>query len=337
MSNDIENLELKLGMTEIMKGYTAGSTVNFKTFYLKHVDFEITTSVNVELIKHTKDLKSKNYPTNKEKLKELVELDRWSSGKDSDIDNQRKYLEGLRLTKSKVILKAQIESIKAQIIEAEKKLNEMEAERKEIFGLTQEEYINRRSNELYIYYSIYKDNNFNELYFTKSEFDELDDKELNEILSEYDDMTKRLSSLNLKKIAVMPFFMNNFILCDDNPMIYYGKPITQLSYNQIELFSNGRHFKNILSKMGPETSFEYQNDPEKLIELFESRESAEKIIKKMDKDNNKNISFVGATQEDLERLGMTGPGQNTINLNKAAKKKGGNLSFKEIIELQEGK
>ena len=47
-------------------------------------------------------------------------------------------------------------------------------------------------------------------------------------------------------------------------------------------------------------------------------------------------TVVGATQEDLERMGIsktTQEGENVVNLNEVAAKKGGNLNMEDLIKL----
>jgi hypothetical protein len=52
----------------------------------------------------------------------------------------------------------------------------------------------------------------------------------------------------IKMIATMPSFLNSFFLCDDDPSIFYGKPVIDLTIYQTDLFSKGKYFKSILSE-----------------------------------------------------------------------------------------
>ena len=52
---------------------------------------------------------------------------------------------------------------------------------------------------------------------------------------------------------------------------------------------------------------EYYDDPDKLIEFVEAGKNAEKMLEKADKNSKEHgaMSIVGATKEDLERMGLT--------------------------------
>ena len=78
----------------------------------------------------------------------------------------------------------------------------------------------------------------------------------------------RFADINLKRVAVSGFYLNNFYLCKDNPFIFYGKPVVGLTYPQTELFSFGRYFKGILTEIKPPPTEEQLDDPDKLIEML---------------------------------------------------------------------
>ena len=137
----------------------------------------------------------------------------------------------------------------------------------------------------------------------------------------------------MKRIALSNFFLNNYHLCKDNPFIFFGKPIVDLTYHQADLFAYGRYYKHILSEMKSPPSAEVMQDPDKLLELYEIEQTQK------DRDGGKEMTgtastVVGATKEDLDALGMTkeaDPG--AIDLNEEMRKKGGDLSMEELIKL----
>ena len=76
------------------------------------------------------------------------------------------------------------------------------------------------------------------------------------------------------------------------------------------------------------------DDPEKIVEWFESTKSAKETL-----DKSKNAgqegsatSLVGATKEDLKRLGLDNPNE-TVNLAKKAAEKGGKLNMDDMMKL----
>ena len=151
----------------------------------------------------------------------------------------------------------------------------------------------------------------------------------------YNGRMDRFTEINLKRLAVSGFYLNNFYLCKDNPFIFYGEPVVNLTYPQIELFSFGRYFKNILSELKHPPTEEQLDNPDKLIEMFNISKNAEKVLSegKATAGKDKVVStVVGATREDLERMGaQSDPG--AVDINQIAAEKGGHLSMEELIKL----
>lgn len=76
------------------------------------------------------------------------------------------------------------------------------------------------------------------------------------------------------------------------------------------------------------------DDPDKLIELYNVGKSADKIKESM--ENADASTVVGATNEDLERMGLKAPTdepQQGISLAAEAAKKGGKLSMEDLMKL----
>ncbi len=75
-------------------------------------------------------------------------------------------------TKSKLVLQAQIDQLKKEIIQNENDLQKLVHEKESIIGFTAEEYANRKINEYYMQISVLRPDGTN--MFTEEEFDELD-------------------------------------------------------------------------------------------------------------------------------------------------------------------
>ncbi len=94
----------------------------------------------------------------------------------------------------------------------------------------------------------------------------------------------------------------------------------------------GRYFKNILSDLKHDPDPEIMDDPDKLIEMFNVSKNSEKIKEKM--SDSDATTVVGATQEDLERMGITSPHEDgAVSLSKAAAEKGGSLEMEDLMKL----
>ena len=90
-----------------------------------------------------------------------------------------------------------------------------------------------------------------------------------------------------------------------------------------------RIFKNIFEQYDdiPER---IMDDPSALLDFANSASAREEMKKKFDGDNAAS-TIMGATKEDMEELGITPSEGNSLAA--AAKKKGGSLDMKDLMDL----
>ena len=124
----------------------------------------------------------------------------------------------------------------------------IEKSKNELMGTTAEEYAQRKNNEKIIYASLYKDLECKEPYFKEEEFDGLHQEELGECIKLYNKNMENFTETWVKKVGVLPSFLNSFFLCNDDPRIFYGKPVVELTIYQTDLFSKAKYYKSILSE-----------------------------------------------------------------------------------------
>jgi hypothetical protein len=188
-----------------------------------------------------------------------------------------------------------------------------------------------------MYVSLFKDQSLKEKFFKESDYEDLDNKEIMVLIKNYNEVNGRFNDRNLKKISLAGYFSNIFYLSQDNPHIFYGKPLVELSFYQIELFSYGRYFKSILSNAKTKPPEYLMTDPDKLIEWYEGSKNVDEVLNKNSKvaqKDNVATSIVGATSEDMKRLGLKNDNESIgIDLNKEAAKKGGKLDMQDLIKL----
>ena len=91
--------------------------------------------------------------------------------------------------------------------------------------------------------------------------------------SYYNDFQNVFSDRNLKKIACAPIVYNSIFL-SNSAKEFYGKPVCELTVNQISLYSNYIYFKNISSspefKSVPQ---EYYSDLGKVVDYYDQQYS----------------------------------------------------------------
>lgn len=317
---------------DILRGYTKTKLKKFGTYYVKHLDAWCAEEIDERKKAYEDHAKSKGLPTSEENLKEAEENDLWGKEKNQKLEDLRFQVSNLKITKSKFILQADIENIQSQINEAEKELVSLTVEKNEVIGYTVETYATKKINEYFIFTTSFKDPKLEELLFEKDVFDEIQETEINFLVKNYNDISESFEEHNVKRMALSGFFLNSFYLCKDNPFIFFGKSVVDLTFNQSEIFSYGRYFKGILQDLKHEPDEETMADPDKLIELFNVSKNSEKIKQKMDESSATTV--VGATQEDMKRMGLTsGAPDGAISLAKAAAEKGGHLDMEDLIKL----
>lgn len=199
--------------------------------------------------------------------------------------------------KKKMNLPSMLERHIADIKKEEAILRKWENERYDLIGITCESYASKVVSDYYVLRSFFKDKSLTIPYLTEDEFDEVDDTELVSLISIYKTASDVCSEQNLKSLAIQDFYTPYFYLCDDNITSFFGKPICDLSYNQIKLASLSRYFKSIMDgvdlKTLPKKALE---DPDELINYITSTKNAKELVNRND---HSNVAIVGATRQDV--------------------------------------
>lgn len=316
----------------ILKGYTKTHHEEFGDFYIKHLDAFDSEEIDEKDEEYKRHASSKGLPSTKEKINQLKKEGCWGDSEERDISDLELTIKNLKITKSKLMLKSDLENVQNQIDSTQKELDEKLTEKTKLIGYTTDTYSSKKINEYYVFSTAYKDKKLKKRLFSEEEFDELSEQDVVKFVRIYNYNSEKTSELNIKRIALSGFFLNNFYLCKDNPKIYYGKPVVKLTYNQADLFSYGRYFKHILSEMKNKPHQDVMDDPDKLIELYNIGQNSDKI--KQSAENSDASTIVGATKEDLERMGISSPSEDKgVSLSQEAAKKGGKLSMDDLIKL----
>jgi len=328
---------LKIIFSEIIKGYSKKNIEGIGILFFKHINNQDSADIDIYNQQFLDKAKNMGLPTFKEQEEYLIKEGLWEKSKDEKIKELDLFIKNLKNTKSKLFLKTQIEEINQEIDKNEAQLKALNYEKKDLIGFTAEEYTFKKINEYYMYVSLFKDERLTERFFSQEDYDELDNKEILILIKNYNDVNSKFNDHNLKKISLAGYFSNMFYLSNDDPFIFYGKPLVELSFYQIELFGYGKFFKSILSNAKTRPPQYLMNDPDSLIEWFEGTKNVEDVLNKNSKAAQKDnvaTSIVGATKEDLKRLGVKREENPTdIDLAKEAAKKGGKLNMEDLIKL----
>lgn len=328
MSNDAEDRILRKSYSEIINGFSVNKYKS-KNIYVKHfcsldnleVDYLYTENLNHAV--------SKGYPSESDRLDLLEKDGLWSLKMDSEIKSIRESINELFESKRKAFKLRDINFINSQIAKQQSILLDKISIKNKLIGPTAERFAKRSVDSYFVSKSFFKDRGLNNLLFSKEEFDELDSFELDELFSIYYDCVGNLEDDSIKKIALSHFFLNVFHLAE-NVYQFFGKPISSLTFYQVQLCAYGNFFKTILNS-DPKPPEEITNNPEKLEDWYFGRRNAEEALQKVRDDTGDNgATLVGLTYEDRKFLGYDEPPQKAI---KKARENGGEISFEEIMKM----
>ncbi len=335
MNND----NLKLIYSYIIQG-SSSFLLDGKICYIKHLSALDSSIVDIKKQEYFDSAKNAGVPTHKEKFDEIIDKKLWTMEKEARIQEIKDYLVNLKHTKSKYSIKKDIIPVEKEIEKYNIQLLDLIIEKDKLMGRTAEFYADKKISEYYIYISLYSDAELKKRLFTEEQFSYLDNDELTKINKIYNDKVSLFNDSNLKKISLMPYFMNLLILAENSLRDLFGKPLIELTFYQIDLIQYGNNFKNILQNSKTQPDAVTMADPNKLIDWFDRNKNLEKIINEGDTpqdEANKQIlsdnkSIVGMTREEIKAANIDTSMNDKIK--DALKKKGGELSMRELMELE---
>lgn len=313
-----DNHALKLIYSEILREYSP-IFYNNQFIYIKHLNQLDISLVDIKRQEYIEYFQSKGILSSKDKLKEIIKDGLWTEAKDKEIDEVKSFILNLEHTKKKHSIKKDRDLVDKEIEKYNERFYKLVIEKDKLMGKTADVRAHRRVTEYYIFISLYKDTDLKIPLFSEEEFDALDEIELRSLERLYNAKTFNLHSDNLKKIALMPYFFNLYILSGENLWNLFGKPLVHLTTYQIELIQNAKNYKTILQNAKTPPPPECLGDPQKLLEWFDKSEGLNKIMEdtQVDEGTDKQIvtaakSVVGATKAELKEMGIDTSAQDKI-------------------------
>lgn len=310
---------------EIFDGYT-DITFKEKTVYIKHFSIRDQRYIHRFYNKYKSIAESKGIPSEKEMLDSLREDGLWSDNDDKKIIDLEQELEGLRGAKRNSFLPSQKKQIQETINSKQKELHFLFNKKAELVGKTSERYGSQRSNEEFIRYLIYADQQCSQHFFTDEQFANLSEEEVEFFVKENDAISRRLSESNIQHVVLRDFF-NMYMSQTEDVSAFYGKPIIELSVYQLKLAIYARIFFNIF-QYNEDLPERIKQDPEAIFDFVERKKNKDT---KSYVNTEKGASAVfGATKEDLEAID---PSARKVSLSDEIAKSGGVMNMDQLIEL----
>lgn len=334
-----KNSEYGTIYSEIKNGFSK-ELIDKEYIYFKHPSIAeyFSNYSNYELLE--KQGRNKGLFSEKEKIEEAIKGGWWSSEKESNINFLSKTVNNLIKTKSKLVLPSQRDEIDKQIKKNEAILATYVKERKEIVGYTLEEYANDKLTEQLLIFYTYKDENFKyKLFSSIDEYYDISESFVEKLRKSYFSYSYIFSNHNIKLVAASGFFQNLIYIAND-AYTFWGKAVVDCTKYQTDLFLYGRMYRSYIKNSAENNKAindDILNDPEKFIQLVDSKQGPNvSKNEKMPKTSKYTVSsHVGATAEDLNKMGVKVEKIGGKSLLQMAKEKGGTIEKHDYLNARE--
>ena len=327
--------------SEICRGFST-DVIEKSTVYFKHptIAEHFSTYANYDLF--IREGRKKGLLLESEKVEEAIDGGWWSSDKESKINLLRKTVQNLFKTRDRLLYASQKVEIEKQIRQNEAILITYTKERREIVGYTLEDYASSKLTEELLIAFTYKNPDFTQKLFSdRHEYYNLTDDHVEKIKNAFDTFSRVFNHETIRKIAACGFFQN-LVYLNEDAYSFWGNPTTKCTKYQIDVLLYGKMYKNMIksyaenSKPVPE---EVLNDPDKFVEWTDnqSRDPATRARSKKSRDGSSNLvsSAVGATKEDLDKMGVKVEKLKGKSLLQMAEESGGVLEKSEYFKARE--
>ena len=314
---------LKKLYKEIVLGFSVYDYAG-KPIFIKHFSEIDNGYQEAEKEKFYKIGKENGLQEREEKLNFLIETGCWTAEKEREIEQIKKEISDAELVLKNLIIKRQILQAKEKIRKLNERLDEILKEKSEIFGLCVEDFVAKKMNELVIFNSFFKDDKCQIKFFSEEEFDKLSEKDLGDLIFVLNNFYITFSHNQIKRICACPFFGSLLGLSDNNVYNFFGRRIVDLTVLQVNLFLQGKYFKDLIQSKGPKSAppSDVFEDPDKMIEWYDQLSDDQST-------SSDGVSYVGASKEELKKMA----GENSLDLQEFAKKKGNSMNTKDFIEM----
>lgn len=323
---------------EIISGFSLYKIDNFN-IYFKHPSLHENFGINSKYKYLLEDAKQKGLPTEEEKIKEAIDGGWWTSKKESEIKILQRSKANLFKTKLSMRFPGEKAAIDKQIKKVDSILITLIKERNELMNYTAEDYANNRFVDELIMFYTYKDPLLKEKFFNNfDDYYDIDENFFEKLKKTFNIFQKKINDLQIKLLAASGFFQN-LVFLTDNPEIFWGKKLLDCTKYQTDVLLYGKLYRNTIRSYAENGSPVPENvleDPEKFISWLEDQnQSHKKNSAKKSKSKNAVSSFVGATPEDLEKMGVKVERFKGKTLLDLAKEKGGTLEKHDYLKVRE--
>ena len=316
--------------TEIVDGCST-SFIGPKRIFIKHQSVSDVVDYEIIYDKYYSYATERGLLNEEELLEDLNKNGIWTEEDESKIQNQQFFLDNLTKSKNSLFLQSAIDKANEQEAEAQKNLAEIKSKKDALLQNSVENYAQNRANDYFVSRSFFKDVGQKEHLYTEEEFEFLDISEIKKVIDCYNNFSDKFSESSIQKLVLQDFFKIYYSFSEQS-MDFFGKPVVSLTNFQLNLILYTRVFKNIFDHHEGIPD-QITKDPKLLLDFASSSESRERAKERIAKAGDGGAGVMGATKQDLDKLGVDRPEASATNLHEAAKKKGGSLSMKDLMDM----
>ena len=328
MPEDIKNL--RSVFSDIIRGYSILDSPLFGRVIIKHLGNIDLADIDYSYSCTLQDAIKRGIPPLEKKVEILIAAGLWSQEEEEKIKEFRITLYQYISNRDTQFLKSKRELWSKQIDEINKEIEKLEIKKQLTLGDYAELFATKESNKSHILTSFRKAHDVKIPLFSLEEFDQLDNPQVQTLFDLFNKYSEKFNQTSMKKIALSSFFLNMFHLTSENIYEFYGQPVVNLTFYQVDLFSWGRHFKNLLSQFGSKLPNDILNNPDKVLEYVELNKNYEEAFPQKQEEDGGGMSLMGASKEDYEVLGIKAEGNKKFA---EALKKKGKLSLEDMMAL----
>lgn len=339
-----KNYKYGIIFSEIAQGYSK-FTISGEEIFFKHPTqaehFLIYSKYNSIL----DDAQKRGLMTEKNKVNFCIENGWWDRKKENRIDSLNFEIKNLKVTQSKLLLPSQKQQIQERITKLNNILVSFHKERNEIVGYTAEKYaLDKFYDETIIALSFENENLTQRVFKSDDDYYDLPDERVEKVREIYSKYSEIISPINIKKVAACTFFQNMIYLYDDgiNVMDFWGKSTSKCTKHQIDLLINAKSLKHSIKselEAGNKLPDDILLDPDKFVEWADNRASGgtkQNAVQNSSGSDNSVSSFIGATKEDLDKMGVKIEKIQGKSLLELAQENGGVLEKDNYMNVRQG-
>jgi len=300
------------------------------TIYLKHFGQLETKTLLSRKREFIQEAEAKGILSNEQSVELLIKDGMWSQEKEDTIKEKTEFTDGLKKSLAKIKLPSQAEQQKKLIDLEEKRLDDLRKEKKELIGITSEEYADKKINRLFFDNICFFDRDFKKPISERLEYSDISTEvELSNIQN---DFFKKFSDENISK-AVLSESYGSFLPFAENVLDIFGKPLKDMTSFQLKMAGFGRSFLTVFKNATKEIPDYVARDPEALIQWAQNQrqDSKNNAGSGASQNPDKAEAVFGATKEDIEKI--KSEDETAVTLDDALKKHGGNLNMQQLMEM----